>query len=105
LDAIIDFANFVTNAENQELLVTELNRLPTLKEALQAPPIADDPILKGSADQMIVGKPEPTVSEMRCNWDAMRPEMQAVLAGNKPPEEAVDDMQQAAETCIEGLEE
>lgn len=105
LDTVTDFAKFVTNAENQELLVTELNRLPTLKEALEAPPIADDTILKGSADQMIVGRPEPTVSEMRCNWDAMRPEMRAVLAGNKPPEEAAADMQQAAETCIEGLEE
>jgi arabinogalactan oligomer/maltooligosaccharide transport system substrate-binding protein len=104
LDAITDFAKFVTSAENQAMLVTELNRLPTLKDALEAPPVADDPILKGSADQMMVSRPEPTVSEMRCNWDAMRPEMQAVLTGNKPPEEAAVDMQQAAEICIEGLE-
>jgi predicted RNase H-like HicB family nuclease len=53
---------------------------------------------------MIVGIPEPTVSEMRCIWDAMRPEMQAVLAGNKTSEEAAADMQEAAETCIETLE-
>jgi len=104
-DAAMDFAEFVTNAENQGLLVTELNRLPTLKEALEAPPIEDDPVLKGSADQMIVGRPEPTGSELRCIWDAMRPAMQAVLAGNKPPEEAAADMQEAAEICIEGLEE
>lgn len=103
-EALIDFAKFVTSAENQQLSITELNRLPTLKKALEAPPIADDPVLKGSADQMIVGIPEPTVSEMRCIWDAMRPEMQAVLAGNKTSEEAAADMQEAAETCIETLE-
>jgi arabinogalactan oligomer/maltooligosaccharide transport system substrate-binding protein len=105
LEAVTDFAEFVTNAENQELLVTELNRLPTLKKALEAPAILNDPILKGSADQMIVSRPEPTVSEMRCNWEAMTPEMQAVLSGDKPPEEAAVDMQQAAEICVERLEE
>ncbi|MEA3375774.1 MAG: extracellular solute-binding protein [Chloroflexota bacterium] len=104
LDAVTAFAEFVTNAENQARLVTELNRLPTLKEALEAPPIVNDPILEGSADQMVVGRPAPTVSEMRCNWEAMRPEMQAVLAGNKSPEEAAADMQRAAETCVENLE-
>jgi arabinogalactan oligomer/maltooligosaccharide transport system substrate-binding protein len=105
LEAVTDFAKFVTSAENQELLVTELNRLPTLKEALEAPAILDDPILKGSADQMIVSRPEPTVSEMRCNWDAMTPEMQAALSGDKLPEEAAVDMQQAAESCTQRLGE
>lgn len=104
LDAVTTFAEFVTNVENQAMLATELSRLPTLKEALEAPPIVSDLILKGSADQMAVGRPEPTVSEMRCNWDAITPEMQAVLAGNKSPEEAAADMQRAAETCIENLE-
>lgn len=104
LDTAIDFGKFVTSGENQALLVTELNRLPALREALEAPPVADDPILQGSADQMIVGRPEPTVSEMRCNWDAMRFEMQAVLSDNKSPERGAADMQEAAETCIERLE-
>lgn len=104
LDAVTDFAQFVTNVGNQALLVTELNRLPTLREALEAPPLASDPVLRGSAAQMAVGRPVPTVDEMRCNWEAMRPEMQAVLAGNKDPQQAAADMQRAAETCIENLE-
>ena len=104
LDAVTDFAQFVTNVENQALLVTELNRLPARREAWDVPPVANDPVLRGSAAQMVVGRPAPTAGQMRCNWEAMRPEMQAVLTGNKGPEQAAADMQQAAEICIENLE-
>jgi arabinogalactan oligomer/maltooligosaccharide transport system substrate-binding protein len=46
----------------------------------------------------------PTVSEMRCNWDSMKPEMQAVLANSKKPADAAAAMQTAAETCIAKLQ-
>ncbi len=104
LEAVKDFVTFATSANNQALQVAKLNRLPALKAALDDPLIANDPILKGSADQMVVGTPMPAVPEMRCNWDAMKPEMQAVLADSKTPEEAAAAMQQAAETCIANLE-
>ena len=104
MEAVVDFIEFVTGANNQALMVAKLNRLPALKAALDDPLIANDPILKGSADQMVVGTPMPTVSEMRCNWDAMKPEMQAVLADTKSPEDAAAAMQEAAEACIAKLE-
>ena len=53
---------------------------------------------------MVVGAPMPTVTEMRCNWDSMKPEMQAVLADSKTPEDAAAAMQAAAETCITSLQ-
>jgi len=104
LEAVKGFVEFVTNEENQVKMISELNRLPALESALDAPIIAEDPILKGSADQMVVGTPMPTVSEMRCNWDGMKPEMQAVLADTKSPEDAAAAMQAAAEACITDLE-
>jgi arabinogalactan oligomer/maltooligosaccharide transport system substrate-binding protein len=104
LAAVVDFTNFVTSANNQALMIAKLNRLPALKAALDDPLIANDPILKGSADQMVEGTPMPTVTEMRCNWDGMKPEMQAVLADTKAPEDAAAAMQAAAETCIAGLD-
>jgi arabinogalactan oligomer/maltooligosaccharide transport system substrate-binding protein len=104
LEAVKGFVKYATNANNQALMIAKLNRLPALKAALDDPLIANDPILKGSADQMVVGTPMPTVSEMRCNWDAMKPEMQAVLANTKSPEDAAAAMQTAAETCIANLE-
>jgi len=104
LEAVKDFIAFVTNKENQLEMVRKLSRLPALKEALSDPLITEDPILKGSADQMVVGTPMPTVVEMRCNWDAMKPEMQAVLANAKTPEEAAAAMQAAAEACVKTLQ-
>ena len=104
LEAAKEFIKFVTGKDKQLEMVEKLRRLPALQVALDDPMITGDPILRGSADQMVVGTPMPTVLEMRCNWDAMKPEMQAVLADTKTPEDAAAAMQAAAETCIKGLE-
>jgi arabinogalactan oligomer/maltooligosaccharide transport system substrate-binding protein len=101
VQAIIDF--FLTD-EVQLQAVAELNRLPSSLSALQDSSITSDPILSGSAAQLATGTPMPTVVEMRANWDAMKPEMNAVLAGSKTPEQAAADMQVAAENAIEALQ-
>ncbi len=76
-------------------------RLPATETALEHPSLAmDPPILKGSADQMTVGKPMPTVPEMRAVWDAIRPNLEAVMAGKMTPEAAAQAMQEAAEKLI-----
>ncbi len=98
------FINYVTSKDKQLEMVKKLNRLPALKAALDDPAIAGDPILKGSADQMVVGTPMPTVVQMRCNWDAMKPEMQGVMNNTKKPEDAAKAMQAAAEQCIKTLQ-
>jgi len=104
LEVIKSFIDFVTNEENQLNMVKTLTRLPALKVALANELITNDPILAGSADQMTKGTPMPTVLEMRCNWDSMKPEMQAVLADTKSAEDAATAMQSAAETCVKSLE-
>jgi arabinogalactan oligomer/maltooligosaccharide transport system substrate-binding protein len=75
LAAVVDFINFATNYDNQVDMVTNLSRLPALTEALSADVITKDPILSGSAAQMSYGTPMPTVVEMRCVWDAIKPEL------------------------------
>jgi arabinogalactan oligomer/maltooligosaccharide transport system substrate-binding protein len=64
---------------------------------------AGAPILQGSADQMVVGTPMPTVLEMRCNWGAMKPEMMAVMANKKASEDAAKAMQTATDACVKRL--
>ncbi len=98
------FIQYVTSLPVQVDQVKKLARLPVLKSALQDKIITEDPILKGSADQMVVGTPMPTVIEMRANWDAMKPEMIAVLAGTETPEAAAAKMQTAAENGIKALQ-
>ncbi len=100
LEACADFIKFATNYENQIQLVTQYKRLPGLKAALADPVIANDPILKGSAEQMSVGTPQPNVLEMRAVWDAMKPEMNKVWGGKMKPADAAVAMQAAAEAGI-----
>ncbi len=94
------FISYVTSKPVQLDMVKTLSRLPALKAALDDPVIKEDPYLKGSADQMVVGTPMPTVIEMRCNWDSMKPELIAVMSGRKSAEDAAAAMQQAAEACV-----
>lgn len=104
LDAVVKFINYVTDESNELRQLDELKRLPSLLTVLNSDKIKTDPILKGSADQMSKGVPMPSSLEMRCNWDAMKPEMLAVLSDTKTPEQAAADMQSAAEACVKTLE-
>ncbi|OHD73213.1 MAG: hypothetical protein A2V99_16385 [Spirochaetes bacterium RBG_16_67_19] len=97
---VVDFITFATSMENQLDMVTKLGRLPALKSALEDPLVTNDAFLAGSAAQMVLGTPMPTVLEMRCNWDSMKPEMQAVLNDTKSPEDAAAAMQSAADACL-----
>lgn len=104
LEAVKQFITFATNHDNQMTMYKTLARLPGLKTALASEEIANDPLLAGSAEQMTYGTPMPTVLEMRCNWDSMKPEMQAVLADQKSAEDAALAMQTAADACVAALE-
>jgi arabinogalactan oligomer/maltooligosaccharide transport system substrate-binding protein len=104
LDAVKDFINFATDKENQLDMVSKLTRLPALTEALNDSMITSDPILAGSAAQMSYGIPMPTVVEMRCVWDSLKPEMQAVFADTESAADAAKNAQDATVTCISQLD-
>jgi arabinogalactan oligomer/maltooligosaccharide transport system substrate-binding protein len=104
LTAVRGFIQFATSKPMQLEMVKRLSRLPALKTALTDEDITGSALLKGSSDQMVVGTPMPTVLEMRAVWDAMKPEMAAVLAGSKTAEAAAADMQSAAVLGIKKLE-
>ncbi len=99
--AVKDFVQYVTSREKQKEMLTEFSRLPGLLEAMDDPAIKNDPILKGSAEQVAKGVPQPNVLEMRAVWDAINPQTSAVMAGSASPEEAAETMQKAAESGIQ----
>ena len=101
--SVARYIQYMTGAEVQGEMVAKLARLPGLRAALSNPAIANDPVLKGSSAQMAEGVPMPTVLEMRCNWDSMKPELIAVLAGTKTPKDAAAAMQAAATACVGNL--
>lgn len=104
LNAVIKFVEFATSEENQLNQLATLSRLPGLKSVLSDEAISSDPILAGSSLAMSYGVPMPTVVEMRCVWDAIKPEQTLVFAGSETPADAAAAMQAAAEACILQLE-
>lgn len=104
VDAAAAFIEFATSYDNQVRLATELSRIPGLIAAQSDAAVAEDPILQAVAAAAVNGVPQPSQLEMRANWDAMRPELNAVLAGTVAPAEAAANMQEAAVAGIRALQ-
>jgi maltose-binding protein MalE len=103
LDAVKLFINWIEAKPQQVDFTKNLTRLPALTEASTDPVVAGNAILKGSFDQMSVGRPMPVVPEMRCAWDAIRPNQEAVMGDKATPAAAAKSMQPAAEDCIKKM--
>ncbi|MEI6309980.1 MAG: extracellular solute-binding protein, partial [bacterium] len=97
------FLRYMTTPEVQSQWTNDLHILPSSKIAMEDPIIASDPILKGSAYQVEVGKPMPTVPEMRAVWDAISPQLQGVLGGSVTPADAALTMQTNALEAIKAM--
>ena len=105
LPLALEFVRFLNRPEEQLAVTREVRTMPTRLEALAAPVLGEDPILRGSARQIELGRAMPVVPAMRAIWDAMRPAYQAVLNGALEPREAAARMQRAAERLIREMEE
>lgn len=103
LEAAKKFVNFILSDEVQLGYVKSDKRLPAIAKLYDDKSLTDDPILKGSAEDLSHGTGMPAQASMRCNWDAMKPQMQDVLAGKAKIDDAVVAMQKAAEQCVAEL--
>jgi len=103
IEAVRTFVTYMTSADVQKKWIEKFKRLPSLKALKDDPAIQKDPILKGSFEQLLLGKPMPAAPEMRCAWDAMRPNLEGVMAGTLKPADAAKAMQQAADQCVAEL--
>jgi len=105
LEMVKRLVDFYTNEENQIGQAKTLMRLPALSQADKAKVILDDPNLRASMEQLLVGRPMPMATEMRAVWDAIRPLYGRVLSGQMSVDEAVPLMQRDAETKIREMNE
>jgi arabinogalactan oligomer/maltooligosaccharide transport system substrate-binding protein len=103
LDAVKKFVNYIISDEVQLGYVKSDKRLPSIKKLFGDKLVTDDPILKGSSEDLSHGTGMPPQAEMRCNWDAMRPNLEAVMADKMTPADAAAAMQTAAEKCVAEL--
>jgi arabinogalactan oligomer/maltooligosaccharide transport system substrate-binding protein len=101
--AVQKFITFMTSADVQKKWLDEFKRLPSNIEVAKDPSIASDPILAGSMAALSVGRGQPAAAEMRCAWDAWRPNLEGVMAGTTTPADAAKSAQTSADECISTL--
>lgn len=103
LEAAKKFAEYLVSKPVQEKMTKETQRLPAIKELDGSAVISSDPILKATDAAMAHGQPMPMEVEMRAIWDAMRPQLQAVMANRAEPKVAAGIMQKDAVSKIKEM--
>lgn len=81
-----------------------IGRLPAIESANESPEIADDEVLAASAEALSTGTGMPANIELRCMWDAVRPQLEGVMADTTTAEDAAAAAQASAEQCVATLE-
>jgi arabinogalactan oligomer / maltooligosaccharide transport system substrate-binding protein len=102
-DAVIKFITYMTSADVQKKWLDQFKRLPSNAEVAKDPSITSDPILAGSMADLSVGRGQPAAPEMRCAWDAWRPNLEGVMAGTLAPADAATAAQTSADECVATL--
>jgi arabinogalactan oligomer/maltooligosaccharide transport system substrate-binding protein len=105
LELVKKFISYAVSEESQIAQVKALGRLPSLRKAADSIIIKEDPILRTSMEQILLGRPMPMATEMRAIWDVMRPYYGKVLAGQLTVEEAAPKMQKEAVAKIAEMNE
>ena len=102
--AVVEFITFMTSADVQARWLSDWSRLPSNVEIAADPSIVDDPVLAGSMAALSNGRGQPAAAEMRCAWDAWRPNLEGVMAGTVTAVDAAAAAQQAADECVATLQ-
>jgi maltose-binding protein MalE len=102
-EAVTTFITYLTSPEVQKMWLDEFKRLPSNSEIAADPSITSDPILAGSMAALSVGRGQPAAPQMRCAWDAWRPNLEGVMAGTLTAEDAAAAAQEAADACVATL--
>jgi arabinogalactan oligomer/maltooligosaccharide transport system substrate-binding protein len=102
--AVVAFITFMTSPDVQARWLSDFSRLPSNKEIAADPSIADDPVLAGSMAALANGRGMPAAAQMRCAWDAWRPNLEGVMAGTLAPADAAAAAQQSADDCVATLQ-
>jgi arabinogalactan oligomer/maltooligosaccharide transport system substrate-binding protein len=103
LEAAKAFVEFMTKPETQTLLAEKSKRLPSLAAVGSSAVVTGDPLLSASKAALANAQPMPMAVQMRAVWDAIRPQLQGVMAGRVDPKAAAGVMQKDATAKIEGM--
>lgn len=102
-EAVQKFITYMTSAEVQKMWLDQFKRLPSNTEVAKDPSIASDAVLAGSMAALSNGRGQPAAAQMRCAWDAWRPNLEGVMAGTLTAEDAAAAAQTSADECVATL--
>lgn len=103
-EAVVKFVTYMTSPEVQKMWLDQFKRLPSDIQVAEDPAIASDPVLVGSMAALSNGRGQPAAPQMRCAWDAWRPNLEGVMAGTISAEDAAAAAQTAADECVATLQ-
>lgn len=98
--AVKSFLEFMMTPENNGKYAVVASEAPAVTAARDLESVKNDELQQASIATIEYTVPMPIVPQMRAIWDAMRPELEAVINGLETPEEAAAKMQKSAEEGI-----
>lgn len=99
-EALNKFFNYIFSPEINAEISLNQSQAPGIEAARELPQVKNDKLMQDSIETIKYTVPMPVVPEMRAIWDAMRPNLEAVLNGKMTPEDAAQKMQKDA---IDGI--
>lgn len=99
-EALNKFFDYIFSPEINAEIALNQSQSPGIEAARELPQVKNDKLMQDSIETIKYTVPMPVVPEMRAIWDAMRPNLEAVLNGKMTPEDAAKKMQRDA---VEGI--
>ncbi|WP_448820992.1 sugar ABC transporter substrate-binding protein [Cetobacterium sp.] len=99
-EALNKFFDYIFTPEINAEIALNQSQAPGIEAARELPKVKNDKLMQDSIETIKYTVPMPVVPEMRAIWDAMRPNLEAVLNGKMTPEDAAKKMQRDA---VEGI--
>lgn len=102
--AINQFFAFDLSPDNNAKYALSQSQLPTVTAALDLPNVKNDSLIQASIKSMQYTTPMPIAPQMRAVWDAIRPNLDAVINGQMSPAEASKKIQLEAVQGIKTIQ-
>jgi arabinogalactan oligomer/maltooligosaccharide transport system substrate-binding protein len=103
-DAILSWLKWMETDQDAVIASTvALSRLPSVTSGADLPQITSDPILSASAADLATGIGMPSNTSLRCMWDSLKPNLEAVEGDTMSAQDAANASQTAADSCVEAL--
>ncbi|HSK93870.1 MAG TPA: extracellular solute-binding protein, partial [Candidatus Angelobacter sp.] len=96
----VEFTRYLSSAENQGRLATELNLLPTRTSAYELSEVQDSRLIADFQAVIENATARPVVPEGGAIYADFGPNFQAAWTGDKSPQQALDDVAAAWETLL-----